>query len=142
MRSRTRRLKSALRVIVVLRAVAAWLPACRRDPADARSCPVEKARSPLPRSKAARLGPAARWGLAFTAAVGGSLRDRDVVLGGPGAHVAALERGGEHVRELVRRAGEDRRAERGQRRRVLVVVGGRAVVGECEEDDQAHAGPE
>src|SRR4051794_31789208 len=128
MRSRTLRLKSALRVIVVLRAVAAWLPACRRDPADARSCPVEKARSPLPRSKAARLGPAARWGSAFTAAVGRSLRDRDVVLGGPGAHVAAFERGGEHLRELIGRAREDGRAERGEGRGVLVVVRGRAVV--------------
>ena len=51
-----------------------------------------------------------------------ALGDRDALVRRPGADVAALERGGEHVREAVGRAGEDGRAERGDLRRELVVV--------------------
>ncbi len=43
-------------------------------------------------------------------------------------------------RELVRRAGEDGRAERGERGGVRAVVERGAVVGEREQDDHAHAG--
>ena len=113
---RTRRLKSALLVIVVLHAVASALPSGpgRRSVA-LDDASFERSGLPLPPA-AARLGPAGRRFGANGRRLR-SLRDRDALVGGPGADVAALERGGEHVREAVGRAGEDRRAERGDLRR-------------------------
>src|SRR3954465_5926510 len=112
MRSRTRRLKSALRVIVCSSTPwPPWLPACRCGPACARSTmsPSERSGPPFASAEAAGLGPdrleVRRWTVAVKRSLTG---DGDALLGRPGGDVAALERRREQLWELVGRAGEDR----------------------------------
>src|SRR4051812_26493943 len=106
--------------------------------------PSERACLPLPPGRRG-LGPP-RGGSARRVAVAVILprgaRDGNALGLGPGAYVAPLQRGGDHGREAVRRAGEDGRAEGGDVRGELVVVARRALVGEGEQDDEAHAGVE
>src|SRR4051794_6486091 len=66
-------------------------------------------------------------------------RSHDPLSRGPQADVPSLDGRRDQRRELLGRAREDRAAERRERGGIAVVVARRPVVGEGEQDDQAHA---